>query len=69
MGCMLPSNPQGLLIVTDVQIHLYCELRLPGVDECRLTFDVLSFLNESSCLVDQDTVSCLWFVLTCHLQG
>ena len=68
VGSMLSSNSQWLLVVSNIKIHLYSKLWFSCVNKGRLSFNVLSFFDESSCLVNEDTVSSLWLILTSDLK-
>jgi hypothetical protein len=69
MRSVFSRDSQSLLIVSDIQVHFDGKLRFSCVDECRLGFGVLSFFDESSGLVDEDSVSGLGFVLACNLES
>jgi hypothetical protein len=68
MRGMLAGHSDSLLPIAEIQIHFNCKLGLSGIDVGRLSLAVLSFLDEPSCLINKNSISCLRFVLACHLQ-
>ena len=69
VGSVFSGNPEGLLIVSNIEIHLNGELRFSGVDKCRLSLRVFTFINKTSGLVDQNSISGLWLILACDLES
>lgn len=68
---MFTGYTDSLLSIVDFQVHLDSQFGLPGSDICGFGLGVLTFiaLDETLCLVDQDSVACLWFVLAGHSES
>lgn len=68
---MLTSYTNSLLSVVDFQVHLDGKFGLAGGNICGFCFSILSFitLDKALCLVDQDSVTSLWFILAGHSEG
>ena len=72
MSSMFSGYSEGLLSISDLQIHFDSKLRLTSVNVGSFCLGIFSpvSLDEAFCLIDENGLSSLWLAaLTCNSES